>query len=299
MDFLSSLAVLALSPAAATLFKVGCNAVQRYLEPYFYAHGERVKAKKELELYNEFPHKYLEYCAELISKLGDDRPEYLNQKLQNIGNVIKWAGDYLAADSDVSSDALPAETDEWFDRFFDEAQYASDEALQRIWGRLLKEKICNPNGVNNRVLYFIRDLQPSELEAIHRSLRFFIAEGVIPTALTGKFPCLEKDWFTLSGIKVIVAAPLSAFEQIIWKIDEPKNGCSIKANNASFVINDLVPGQELDFSCHSLSPEGQVLARMIDVSMSDDELKVYERFLNDIWKGRAVVSVVKEGNQLL
>ena len=33
--------------------------------------------------------------------------------------------------------------------------------------------------------------------------------------------------------------------------------------------------------------------------MSDDELKVYEGFLNDIWKGRAVVSVVKEGNQLL
>lgn len=295
MDFISSLAVLALSPAAATLIKVGCNAVQRYLEPYFYAHGERVKTKKELELYNEFPHKYLEYCADLVSKFGEDRPEYLNKRLQNIGSVIKCAGDYLAADSEVSPDALPDENDEWFDRFFDEARYASDEALQRIWGRLLKEKICNPDGVNNRVLYLIRDLQPSELEAIHRSLRFFTDDGVIPTALTGKFPCLEKDWFTLSGIKVIVAAPLSAFEQIIWKIDEPKNGCSIKARNASFVIDDVVPGQDLDFPCHSLSPEGQVLAKMVDVSMSDDELKEYERFLNEIWKGRAVVSVVKAG----
>ena len=184
------------------------------MEPYLYAHGEKVKAKKELEILKEYPHKYLEYCSGLLDKLGDDRPEHLNRKLQNIGKVINSAASYMSADCTTISDAELQNPDGWFDRFFDEAQYASEELLQKLWGRLLKEKICNPNGINNRVLYFIRDLQPSELEAIHRSLRFFIGEGVIPITLTGNFPDLEHDWFILSSLRVIVAAPLSSDQQV-------------------------------------------------------------------------------------
>lgn len=81
MDFLSSLTVLALTPAAKKLIEVACDAVMRLAEPYIFARGEKIKAKKELELYGEYPHKYLEYCAGIIEKLGDNKPEGLKRHL--------------------------------------------------------------------------------------------------------------------------------------------------------------------------------------------------------------------------
>lgn len=289
MDVFSTLMVLALSPAVKRLVEVSCDALRRYVEPYLFARGEKVKAMKELELYKEYPHKYLEYCAGIIEKLGDNKPEALNRQLQNISQVINFAGSYMN-DTDTASVVADDEDRSWFDRFFDEASYVSDEMLQRLWGRLLKEKICSPNGVNTRVLYFIRDLERSELEAILESFKYFISDGVMPVGLMDKFPDLNKNWLTLSSLRLVVSTPLTAFQQVSWSIISPKKGDTISAHKACFVINDLQADEDLEFPCFSLSPEGIVLSRLIDVTMTDDELKVYEDYLNNIWKGKASVS---------
>lgn len=239
-------------------------------------------------MYKEYPHKYLEYCAGIIEKLGDNKPEALSRQLQNISKVINFAGSYMN-DTDTASVVADDEDRSWFDRFFDEARYVSDEMLQSLWGRLLKEKICSPNGVNTRVLYFIRDLERSELEAILESFRFFIAKGVVPVGIIDKFPDLMKNWVTLSSLRLVVSSPSSSFHHVCWDVT-PRKGDTISAHKAYFVFNDVYKDEEIDFPCVSLSPEGEVLSRLIDVTMTDDELKVYEDYLNNIWKGKASVS---------
>jgi len=291
MDILSSLTVLALSPAAKKLVEVACNAIMRCAEPYLYARGEKIKAKKELELYEEYPHKYLEYCAGIIDKLGDNKPEGLNKQLQNISKVINFAGTFVADADSIDTDA---DDESWYDRFFDEARYVSDEMLQNLWGRLLKEKICSPNGVNIRVLYFIRDLDRSELDAIIKSFRFFLDKGVVPTGLIGEFPDLCDNWLTLSSLRLVVSTPLSAFQQVSWSLKSPKKGDTISSHRASFVIDEIYSDGDLDFPCFSLSTEGEVLARLLDTTMSDEELQVYVGFLNKIWQGKASLSYKRD-----
>lgn len=69
-------------------------------------------------------------------------------------------------------------------RFIDNAIYVSDENLQECWGRLLKEKLFNPNSVNKRVLNIISNLNAQELKTIQKYMSCFLDEAIPTQVMT-------------------------------------------------------------------------------------------------------------------
>lgn len=96
------------------------------------------------------------------------------------------------------------EDKEWYARFFDEARYISDEELQIVWGRLLAERMMHPAGVNNRALYFIRDLDKTEIETIRRSMRVFLNNGFAPDGVINDLVGMDYDIPVLLSLGIYI-----------------------------------------------------------------------------------------------
>ena len=101
-----------------------------------------------------------------------------------ISGKRQFAKKWTRTKNTPTSECVP--DDEWLNRFVDDAKYVSDEHLQQVFGRLLKEKIFNPQGVNKRVLRILRDLDASELGTIQEYMSCFLQDA-IPTAVMDDF----------------------------------------------------------------------------------------------------------------
>lgn len=115
------------------LFNAACYGIKRFLEPYFIAHEEKVKAKTELALFRKDPLKQLEFAQEFLKNADGQFPTEKVEELGNICKVIQAAVGCTEGAQLVESSYSEAEDKEWYARFFDEVRYVSDTELQEAW----------------------------------------------------------------------------------------------------------------------------------------------------------------------
>lgn len=291
LDFLSLAAIGAVGPVGWKLYKAACFGIKRYLEPYFIAHEAKVKAKAELTIFRNDPLKQLEFAKEFLNNKDRRFPEEAVGDLKNICNVIKTAVRCLEGAQVDESPYTEAEEKEWYSRFFDEARYISDEDLQEVWGHLMAEKIIRPKGVNNRVLYFIRDLDKREIESIRRAMRVFLDNDFIPDQIVNKIDGLSRDFVTLLSLKIAYRSG-DILHPLVICFDLNKDEV-IRGKGYNFHLTSLDSKKKVELQCYALTPEGQVLSRMCGTELMQEEARIICNHLNECWKDTVRVDVVK------
>jgi hypothetical protein len=285
-----ALVVLASLPCLAPVAKQMLNAIsyglKRYLEPYFIAREEKIKAKTELEIFRTNPLRQIQFAQEFIHNTDGRYPSEAVQEMKNTINILLGAVNYTK-DANKEESAPKEDNNEWYARFFDEAKYISDQELQDVWARLLAERITNPKGINNRVLYFIRDMSKDEIETVCRALRVFVNNSFIPNNIIDKISNLSQDLVTLFSLGIIT--PGSSF---CWSAYVEK-GSTLDGHGVTYEVSPIAEGKtEIEVDCYCLTPEGVVINRLSNECLSKDEAKLICDTLNEKWKGKATVKII-------
>ena len=286
-DALVALASLPyLAPVAKNLLHAISYGIKRFLEPYFIAREEKMKAKTELEIFRTSPLRQIEFAQEFIKNADGKYPTEAVKEMRNTIDIIMGAIGYS---KDISADIEHTDNpdDEWYARFFDEAKYISDKELQDVWARLLSERVIRSLGINNRVLYFIRDLDKEEIRTICRALRLFINDSFMPKSIADKVEDFSTDIVTLLSLGIVT--PGSSFS---WSATV-KKGDTLDAHGASFEITPLATDKtSVEINCFCLTPEGKVLSRLSNEFMSPAEAQLICNAINEYWIGKAEVKVI-------
>lgn len=274
------------------LYLAACYGIKRFLEPYFIAHEAKVKAKTELAIFRNDPLKQLEFAQEFMKNADGRFPMEAVEEMKNICNVIKAA--VGCTDGSLISESIYSESEdkEWYARLFDEVKYISDAELQIVWGRLLAERMTNPQGINNRVLYFIRDLDKSEIETIRRSMRIFLNDTFVPDCVVNKFEGMPNDLPKLLSLRIIYRSG-DPIHPLVTCFDLPKDS-KIIGKGYDFHIQSLEGVKKLDVQCYALTSEGEVLCRLCDSKLSKSEARMICDHLNKYWQNQARVELVEK-----
>ncbi len=288
------IALLALSPntgkVAKRMVDATCYGIKRFLEPYFIAHEEKVKAKTELEIIRNNQLRQLEFAQEFLKNANERFPEEAVRDFSNIVKIIKTAVECTESHQVEESIYTEEEDREWYARFFDEARYISDEQLQEVWGRLIAERVIHPEGVNNRVLYFIRSLDKREIECIKRSMRIFLNDDFIPDYVIGRFDGMSHDVSTLLSLRLIYSSDI--MHPLVSAFDLSKETI-IKGKGFDFRMTALGNEKEVSVQCYALTPEGKVLSRLCKSQLSSKEAQMICDHLNACWKDKVRVEIVE------
>lgn len=288
------IATLAAIGAAGTigkkLFAAACYGIKRFLEPYFLAHEAKVATKTELATFRENPLKQLEFARDFLKNSDGRFPSEAVVELSNICNVIKTATGCTNGVQIEASCYSEAEDKEWYARFFDEVGYVSDEELQYVWGRLLAERMIHPHGVNNRALYFMRDLDKVEMETIRRSMRVFLNDDFTPDYIIDKFDNMSHDLPVLLSLGIVYHSA-DPFHPLLMSLDMKDEGL-IVGKGYNFQITALGEEKKVEVECYALTPEGKVLCRLCDSKLSETEAKIICDHLNTCWNGKAKVEMI-------
>lgn len=290
-DFITTLAAIgAAGTVGKKLFDAACYGIKRFLEPYFLAHEAKVATKTELATFRENPLKQLEFAREFLKNSDGGFPSETVAELSNICNVIKTATGCTNGVQIEASCYSEAEDKEWYARFFDEVRYVSDEELQYVWGRLLAERMIHPQGVNNRALYFMRDLDKGEMETIRRSMRIFLNNDFTPDYIIDKFDNMPHDLPILLSLGIVYNSA-DTFHPLVMCLNLNDESLII-GKGYNFQISALREEKNVDVQCYALTPEGRVLCRLCDSKLSETEAKIICDHLNTCWNGKAKVEMI-------
>lgn len=253
-----------LIPGRALAYYVG-TCCKRLIEPHLLSYEVRQEAKRQQELFKEFPLKRLEMCDSLVKANNLILPEASIEAFDNAMKIGDFCLGYINGDESCHSKIREnIDDDEWFNRFIDNAKYVSNEDLQRVWGRLLKEKYCQPEKVNKRVLNILCNLDANELKTIEDYLSYFKL-GVIPNEVLEENKDLLEIIYRLMGLGlVMVYASASAVVTIgnafILKPDDP----ILNFDNYSLIVKGLDKEIRVEYTGYHLTVEGEILCNLID-----------------------------------
>lgn len=151
-----------LIPGKAMVNYVG-NCIKRFIEPFLIRHEAYQEAKTQQLIIEKYPLKRIEITQDLMKAQANYIPDVAKDSFANAMKIGNMALGYIKADSTTKEISYQSFDNDWMNMFINEAQYVSEDNLQQVFARLLKEKICNPNAVNKRVLNIIRNIDSAEL----------------------------------------------------------------------------------------------------------------------------------------
>lgn len=281
-----------LVPGKALANYIG-SSMKRLIEPYLIRHKALQEAKTQQMIFEKFPLKRIEITQEIIKHQSDLIPDVAKEAFENAMKIGNMALEYINAASNTKETLSQSYDKDWMNMFIDETQYVSDEKLQQVFARLLKEKIYNPVGVNKRVLNIIRNINSSELETINKYLSCFI-DDFIPTDIMNKFDFGIEMMMTLQNIGLVSLnnAP-DAFHTIIKTFQIQEDDFCINAKGYYFMFENIVMPFKLELPAYFLTKEGQVIFNMLDVPMREDVVGMYKDILTKNCNGIANLKVRK------
>lgn len=253
-----------LIPARGLAIYVG-TCCKRLIEPYLLTYEARQEAKRQQDLFKDYPLKRIEMCESMAESNSLMLPEVTIESFANAMKIGEFCLGYINGDMERLTDAdYKSIDDEWLNRFVDNAKYVSDEDLQRVWGRLLKEKICNPEKVNKRVLNFLCNLDLNELKTIEENLSYFKL-GVVPTDALYNNDELLNIIIRLMGLGLVYAYSSASHyyvitSTILFKPEDP----ILLLGDYELKINGLDKEIPVEYSGYHLSTEGEIICSLID-----------------------------------
>lgn len=85
------------------------------------------------------------------------------KKLKNIKSVSEFAQDFCSEEE--LKTAHYSDNEEWYDRFFESASNASEESVQRIWGRILSNEIKHKGSTPRSVISILSEIDSQIAQA--------------------------------------------------------------------------------------------------------------------------------------
>lgn len=282
-----------LIPGKAMVNYVG-NCIKRYIEPYLIRHEAYQEAKTQQLIVEKYPLKRIEITQELMKRQANCIPDVAKDAFVNAMKIGDMALGYINADSTTKEIPNQSIDNDWMNIFINEAQYVSDENLQQVFARLLKEKICNPDAVNKRVLNIIRNIDSAELETIKMYMSCFI-DDCIPTDIMHKFEFGIDMLMTLQniGLASLNNAP-DAFHYITKTYNVSKDDNVIAAKGYEFVFEKVTEKFEISFPVYFLTKEGCAIYEMLDIPMREDVMEMYKEIFSKNCIGKADLKVVEK-----
>lgn len=298
MDWLVTLAESAIQngPHLALVVSVykGLKHVLAPFMPLFDAWVDEQKkdyaAKREQERLKDNKLELLKFAAELAKNVDGKYPESVSAHCQNLMKIAKFTTEF------INDDEKPEEwkdDDEWVERFFQEAQFVTDEELQKLWARLMKEKLYRPSMVNKRVVYMVRDMDWDDLQFVSRTMKYFV-EDSIPRELLMGIGTLSSDIIQLAELGLVL--PLEVDRE--QTIDDVKEGESVEIPLKGYALKLKKIGDEGNnkfcFSGFSLTQEGKVVYNLIQDRLTEEEAQKYLEFFKGTYKEQYEVTLVKK-----
>ena len=247
-------------------------------------------AKKEQDRLKDNKLELLKFAAELAKNVDGKYPESVSAHCQNLMKIAKFTTEF------INDDEKPEEwkdDDEWVERFFQEAQFVSDEDLQKLWARLMKEKLYRPSMVNKRVVYMVRDMDWNDLQFVSRTMKYFV-EDSIPRELLMGIGTLSSDIIQLAELGLVL--PLEVDRE--QTIDDVKTGESVEIPLKGYDMKLKKIGDsdnnKFCFSGFSLTQEGKVVYNLIQDRLTEEEAQKYLEFFKGTYKEQYEVTLEKK-----
>lgn len=297
MEWLATLAESAIQngPHLALIVSVykGLKHVLAPFKPLYDAWVDEQKkdyaAKKEQERLKDNKLELLKFAAELAKNVDGKYPESVSAHCQNLMKIAKFTTEF------INDDENPEEwkdDDEWVERFSQEAQFVTDEELQKLWARLMKEKLYRPSMVNKRVVYMVRDMDWDDLQFVSRTMKYFV-EDSIPRELLLGVGTLSSDIIQLAELGLVL--PLEVDRE--QTIDDVKEGESVEIPLKGYDMKLKKIGEtennKFCFSGFSLTQEGKVVYNLIQDRLTENEAQKYLEFFTKTYKDQYEVTLVK------
>lgn len=293
MDWLVTLAESAIQsgPHLALIVSVykGLKHVLAPFKPLYDAWVDEQKkdyaAKKEQERLKDNKLELLKFAAELAKNVDGKYPESVSAHCQNLMKIAKFTTEF------INDDEKPEEwkdDDEWVERYFQEAQFVTDE----LWARLMKEKLYRPSMVNKRVVYMVRDMDWDDLQFVSRTMKYFV-EDSIPRELLMEIGTLSSDIIQLAELGLVL--PLEVERQQTF--NDVKTGDSVEIHLKGYEMKLKKIGNtdndKFYFSGFSLTQEGMVVYNLIQDRLTEDEAQKYLEFFKGTYKEQYEVTLEK------
>lgn len=247
-------------------------------------------AKKEQERLKDNKLELLKFAAELAKNVDGKYPESVSAHCQNLMKIAKFTTEF------INDDEKPEEwkdDDEWVERFFQEAQFVTDEELQKLWARLMKEKLYRPSMVNKRVVYMVRDMDWDDLQFVSRTMKYFV-EDSIPRELLMGIGTLSSDIIQLAELGLVL--PLEVERQQTF--NDVKTGDSVEIHLKGYEMKLKKIGNtdndKFYFSGFSLTQEGKVVYNLIQDRLTEEEAQKYLEFFTKTYKDQYEVTLEKK-----
>lgn len=249
-------------------------------------------AKREKDRLKNNKLELLKFAAELAKNDEGKYPESISAHCQNLMKIAEFTMEF------INEGEKPEEwkdDDEWVERFFQEAQFVKDETLQKLWARLMKEKLYRPSTVNKRVVYMVRDMNWDDLQFVTRTMKYFV-EDSIPRELLMGIGTMSSDIIQLAELGLVL--PLEVEREQTFndvKIGEsvgiPLKGYDLKLKKVGEAENN-----KFCFSGFSLTQEGKVIYNLIQDRLTEEEAQKYVEFFKSIYKSQYEVTLEKKLN---
>lgn len=247
-----------------------------------------IQLKKETKRIQDNKLALLKFASELAQNVKGEYPEAVSNHCKNLLAIAQFTQKFINGEDEVSEGDVELE---WIERFYNEAQYISDEKMQELWGRLMKEKIYRPSKVNKRLLSVIKDLDATELDYIGNNMRYFV-NGSVPAKLAEEIQGFSSDILRLAGFGLVL--PMQVKQTLSFDFDDPEdNNCLIEAKGYTFVFHKIGEENSLSYRCYSLTPEGDVLYNLVQNNMDEQSASIYLKFMTDLCKNKLSIEMKK------
>lgn len=251
---------------------------------------EQVKdytTKKEQERLKNNKLELLKFAAELAKNEEGKYPESVSAHCRNLMKIAEFTTEFINDEEKLEG---WKDDDEWVERYFQEAQFVTDENLQKLWARLMKEKLYRPSTVNKRVVYMVRDMDWDDLQFVSRTMKYFV-EDSIPRELLMGVGTMSSDIVQLAELGLVLPMEVER-EQTIndAKIGEsmeiPLKGYALKLKKIRGAENN-----KFCFSGYSLTQEGKVVFNLIQDQLTEEEAQKYLEFFTKTYKDQYEVTL--------
>lgn len=282
-----------LIPGHAVMSYLGC-VCKRLIEPYLVRYETFQAAKTQQAVFNKYPLKRLEFCRDLMSSQSVILSEAAEQALDNLLKIGEKAESFIRGDEQCKNISVDKDIDlEWMNRFVDGAGYVSDDKLQELCGRLLKEKMVRPHAVNKRVMDIIFNIDASELDTIQNYMSCFVGDAIAADIMVefdfGLNMMLELQNI---GLMSIVNAP-TVFNDIYSTEDITPAKNIIVAKGYNFVFSDITEPFTVEIKSYTLTKEDKIVYNLLSAPMREDVALFYLKKYKAACVDKATVKLVK------
>ncbi|HAI1449188.1 TPA: DUF2806 domain-containing protein [Escherichia coli] len=226
-------------------------------------------------------------------KIIDDRSEnetssliknkVSNDEIRNILRCAKHSATELL-DKEIPSDKEIS--NDFFNRWRNEAKLIDDEYAQSIWGRVLAEEIQHPETISLRTLDVLKNLSKSEAELFNNMGNYVVFDSSLITGSHISEP----------QIKILTEAGLVIFAgvyrngtwlrtRLTYKDSEPVTGHYLDFNSTLFFNNEIQIEEDINISFIPLTEQGKAIYKIAAK--------------NNSWDPKLIASAIFEKNKKL